>query len=128
MGPLETSFSKLLANSPSIWEAIMQKNPVIRFGFTADIDISESQANKILESLIDSLEKIYQGNSSSLRFEELYRIAYVLVINEYGGKLYEAVKVLIKEKLSRVHTVLSLANDENILLVFIQVRYCCFSS
>jgi cullin 3 len=93
---------------------------------TADISVSEAKSK--LEFLKESFKKIHQGGASSLRFEELYRNAYLLVINKHGEMLYEAVQVWIKEKLVNVHKVVAQAQNENLLLVLIQVRHSYFLS
>jgi hypothetical protein len=89
-------------------------------------DFSVSEAKSKLDFLRESFRKIYQGGASTLRFEELYRNAYLLVINKHGEMLYEAVQVWIKEKLSSVHKTVSQTQNDNLLPVLIQVSLVHF--
>lgn len=62
-------------------------------------DLSNDQATAIWAGLQKGLREIQNGNASHLRFEELYRNAYTLVLHKFGDMLYEGASETIREKL-----------------------------
>jgi len=69
---------------------------------TPKSDISRSQAEEEWERLKKGIEEIQDGNASNLRFEELYRNAYTLVLHKHGNMLYNGVKETICVRLRKI--------------------------
>ena len=78
--------------------------------------LTDAQAQTIWRSLHRAILEIQQHNASKLRFEELYRNAYTLVLHKRGELLYRGVRSAIEDEMlnviSRVHAV----EDEGRLL------------
>jgi hypothetical protein len=68
------------------------------FVFT-NSDMSLNQAQTVWSSLRKGISQIQNGNASSLRYEQLYRNAYTLVLHKHGGLLHDGVVQTIQEKL-----------------------------
>ena len=64
-------------------------------------DMSRGQANNVWNGLKRGIEEIQNGNAGTLRFEELYRNAYTLVLHKHGELLYKGVDEVIRAKLSK---------------------------
>ena len=64
-------------------------------------DMSKNQATNVWNSLKRGIEEIQNGNAGTLRFEELYRNAYTLVLHKHGELLYRGVDDVICAKLNR---------------------------
>jgi len=78
-------------------------------------DISRTQAEKEWLRLKKGIEEIQNGNASKLRFEELYRNAYTLVLHKHGHMLYNGVRETICARLRKI--VSKVRNATNNLLV-----------
>jgi hypothetical protein len=86
-------------------------------------EVSSIQAKSLLEMLHNSIRSIQTGNASKLRFEEIYRNAYTLVIHKYGDMLYEAVGQWIKDKLMETHKVVAMAQNDVVMDIIVQVKF-----
>src|ERR1700676_4465286 len=61
--------------------------------------MSVSEAAIIWQALRTAISNIFHGKSSKLRFEELYRNAYNLVLHKHGSTLYNGVIQTITQQL-----------------------------
>lgn len=77
--------------------------------------LNEEQALAIWESLRKAIKEIQNGNASQLRFEELYRNAYTLVLHKYGELLYVGVSECVQEKLQEISRAVASARNEHLL-------------
>lgn len=57
-----------------------------------DNAFNRDQAFKSWEVIRDAIQKIYAQKASQLSYEELYRMAYNLVLHKHGEMLYDNVK------------------------------------
>lgn len=57
-----------------------------------DNAFNRDQALKSWEVIRDAIQKIYAQKASQLSYEELYRMAYNLVLHKHGEMLYDNVK------------------------------------
>lgn len=58
----------------------------------SSVGLSHESAERIWQELKAAIEKINEGNHLNLRYEELYRQAYTLVLHKHGDKLYRGVE------------------------------------
>jgi len=65
-------------------------------------DITTRDAEQEWKRLKKGIEEIQDGNASKLRFEELYRNAYTLVLHKHGTMLYNGVKKTIEARLKTI--------------------------
>ena len=77
--------------------------------------LSEPQAQTIWRSLHRAILEIQQHNASKLRFEELYRNAYTLVLHKRGELLYLGVRGCIEDEMLRVVARVRSVEDERLL-------------
>jgi len=63
------------------------------------ITMDEEYANNIWSLLKNAIQEILKKQDSGVSFEELYRIAYALVLHKYGEKLYTGLKEVVTEHL-----------------------------
>jgi cullin 3 len=64
-------------------------------------DMPAEQAADVWATLQKGITEIQEGNASALRFEELYRNAYTLVLHKHGDLLYDGIEDVIVTKLKR---------------------------
>jgi len=69
---------------------------------TPKSDITQTQAKGEWLRLKKGIEEIQDGNASKLRFEELYRNAYTLVLHKHGTMLYDGVRETICARLKKI--------------------------
>jgi len=77
--------------------------------------LSEDQAQNIWQALKKAIEEIQNGNASQLRFEELYRNAYTLVLHKYGDLLYKGVSECVSRRLQSTSKTVTTASNEALL-------------
>lgn len=77
--------------------------------------LSQEQAHTIWHSLRKSVEEIQRGNAGSLKFEELYRNAYTLVLHKHGDLLYRGVEECVANKLKLVEAEVATTTNERLL-------------
>jgi len=78
--------------------------------FTTDMTVADAEES--LRLLKQGIQEIQNGNASTLRFEELYRKAYTLVLHKYGDLLYNGVEQVIVEKLNEIAIIVSDKNND----------------
>lgn len=78
-------------------------------------DMSKEEAERAMELLKQGIIKIQSGNASTLRFEELYRKAYTLVLHKHGALLYDGVEEVIVDKLNKTSGKM-LAQNNDVLI------------
>ncbi|SPQ95577.1 unnamed protein product (mitochondrion) [Plasmodiophora brassicae] len=88
-------------------------------GFTFNHnDMTLEQAQAIWSLLRKGIMEIQNGNASTLRYEELYRNAYTLVLHKHGPLLYDGVAQTILDKLESIaQTKIDNASDDQLLRV-----------
>jgi len=64
--------------------------------------LTREKAEKIWKDLRAAIVEIQNSNAAELRFEELYRNSYTLVLHKHGDLLYNGVQEVVKENLMRV--------------------------
>jgi len=69
--------------------------------------MSVERAQVVWGVLQKGINEIQNGNASKLKYEELYRNAYNLVLNKHGSMLYDGVKRSIEEKVQEVFRIVS---------------------
>jgi len=77
--------------------------------------ITKEKANNIWKDLRRAIVEIQNHNAAELRFEELYRNAYTLVLHKHGDLLYNGVKETIMQNLLKVARDVSGTVDEQLL-------------
>ena len=77
----------------------------------ATVGLSSESAAATWSALQRAIQEIYRGHSSKLRFEELYRHAYTLVLHKHGQMLYDGVQTLITAHIHDVRR--RIASDTN---------------
>ena len=75
--------------------------PRIPFAFQSQI-VTIDQAYTTWNSLSIAITQILNGNASKLRFEELYRNAYNLVLHKHGQLLYDGVIELLTKHCTNI--------------------------
>jgi cullin 3 len=85
-----------------------------QFSF-ANVSLSQSSALEIWQSLRVAIEEIHAGNTSKLRYEELYRNAYTLVLHKHGDILYSGVQECISNKLQSTAAELLKCSNDNLI-------------
>lgn len=80
------------------------------FSFS-NVGLSVAAAEAIWLALKRAVEEILQGNNAQLRFEELYRNAYTLVLHKHGDMLYRGVEECITKRMARVAAEVARASD-----------------
>ena len=80
------------------------------FSFS-NVGLSVTQAEAIWLALKRAVEEILEGNNAQLRFEELYRNAYTLVLHKHGEMLYKGVEQCITKRLERVAAEVARSSD-----------------
>jgi len=90
------------------------KTKVSSFAF-ANAGLSEDQAKTIWAALKKAIEEIQNGNASKLRFEELYRNSYTLVLHKHGELLYQGVTECVTNKLMETATIVTTAATDALL-------------
>lgn len=88
----------------------MKKN----FNFN-NVGLSKDQALGIWQALRQAVVEIQKGNACKLRFEELYRNAYTLVLHKHGDLVYEGVTECVRQKLHETINIVGRASNENLL-------------
>jgi len=74
--------------------------------------MDETAAEESLALLKKGIIEIQNGNASNLRFEELYRKAYTLVLHKHGRMLYDGVEEVIVNKLEETAQILDEKNSD----------------
>ncbi|KAK2375167.1 cullin-3A [Trifolium repens] len=74
--------------------------------------VNAEETWKILEQAI---HQIYNHNESDLKFEELYRIAYNMVLDNYGDKLYFGLVATITYHLKEIATSIEATQGDSFL-------------
>mmetsp|Transcript_2777 Transcript_2777/g.6446 ORF Transcript_2777/g.6446 Transcript_2777/m.6446 type:complete len:722 (+) Transcript_2777:364-2529(+) len=82
--------------------------------------ITKDQAEKIWRDLRLNIKEIQNSNASELRFEELYRNSYTLVLHKHGDLLYKGVKNVVAENLQRISSDVSDTVNEKLLKVIVE--------
>jgi len=82
-------------------------------------DMSKHQAKNVWSGLQRGIQEIQNGNASTLRFEELYRNAYTLVLHKHGELLYDGVQRTIGEKLLRTAKEVERTTDNQLIAVMV---------
>ena len=82
---------------------------------SAGLGLSPAQAEVIWSSLRVAIREIQLHNASRLRFEELYRNAYTLVLHKYGEMLYRGVQEVLSLQMDRVCEQVRAVGDERFL-------------
>ena len=77
--------------------------------------LTDAQAQSIWRSLHRAILEIQQHNASKLRFEELYRNAYTLVLHKRGELLYLGVQGAIEDEMSNVIARIRAVEDDRLL-------------
>lgn len=90
------------------------KGGVASFAF-ANTGLSEDQATAIWQMLRKAIEEIQNGNASKLRFEELYRNSYTLVLHKHGDMLYAGVTKSVTSKLEGIAAAVRNAGPDSLL-------------
>lgn len=67
------------------------------YSFNTSTGLSTDRAQALWDTLRDAIRQIQAGNSSELRYEELYRHAYTLVAHKHGEMLYRGVQAAFSE-------------------------------
>lgn len=80
------------------------------FSFAA-VGLESSAAASIWSSLRAAIGEIQSGNQGRLRFEELYRNAYTLVLHKHGDMLYRGVEQCVAQRLDSVAAQVAQASD-----------------
>lgn len=83
-------------------------------------DMSKTQAKTVWNGLKRGIEEIQNGNASTLRFEELYRNAYTLVLHKHGDILYEGVEEVIISKLLKTAEQVANTTDNQLLEIIVE--------
>ena len=78
--------------------------------------LTDTQAQTIWRSLHRAILEIQQRNASKLRFEELYRNAYTLVLHKRGELLYLGVRGAIEDEMLNVIARVRSVEDDRLLL------------
>jgi len=84
------------------------------FSFS-NVGLSPAAADAIWNALRRALVEIQAGNNSKLRFEELYRNAYTLVLHKQGDKLYRGVEEVIEQRMRQSAAEVAQASDAFLL-------------
>jgi len=82
-------------------------------------DMSKHQAKNVWTGLQRGIQEIQNGNASTLRFEELYRNAYTLVLHKHGELLYDGVEKTIGNKLYRTAQEVEKTTDNQLIEVIV---------
>jgi len=77
--------------------------------------LTNDQAEKIWSGLRTAIIEIQNQNASELRFEELYRNSYTLVLHKYGDLLYNGVRRTVAENLVKISNEVSNTVDGQLL-------------
>ena len=80
------------------------------FSFT-NVGLEVGAAAAIWAALRRAILEIQEGNQGKLRFEELYRNAYTLVLHKHGDMLYRGVEECITQRLQGVAAQVAQASD-----------------
>lgn len=80
------------------------------FSFT-NVGLEVGAAHTIWAALRRAILEIQEGNQGKLRFEELYRNAYTLVLHKHGDMLYRGVEECITQRLQGVALQVAQASD-----------------
>eukprot|EP00357_Protocruzia_adherens_P016205 CAMPEP_0115041442 /NCGR_PEP_ID=MMETSP0216-20121206/45523_1 /TAXON_ID=223996 /ORGANISM="Protocruzia adherens, Strain Boccale" /LENGTH=755 /DNA_ID=CAMNT_0002423067 /DNA_START=45 /DNA_END=2312 /DNA_ORIENTATION=- len=89
----------------------------INNSFRNQLAFSEEQAKEAWNTLENAIDKIHKRQASNLSFEELYRLAYNLVLNKRGDQLYAGVTQAIITFLKTETTEVSRCGNDEILSV-----------
>ena len=87
--------------------------------FKAVSPMTEIEATEALQTIKTGFQRIFQNQSGSLSFEELYRCAYNMVIHKHGSKLYAGVNQVIHDHLKTISMRAVELRDDAALLVLI---------
>jgi hypothetical protein len=85
--------------------------------------LSPAQAEAIWSSLRMAIREIQSHNASQLRFEELYRNAYTLVLHKYGQLLYLGVQDAITHQMQRVCDKVRTSTDDRLVACLVDEYY-----
>eukprot|EP00474_Spongospora_subterranea_P009663 CRZ10121.1 hypothetical protein [Spongospora subterranea] len=89
------------------------------FVFT-NSDMPLEQAQNVWTGLRKGINQIQEGNASSLRYEELYRNAYTLVLHKHGSLLHDGVVQTIQEKLDVIaESDIDPASDDQLVRILV---------
>jgi len=77
--------------------------------------LTNDQAEKIWSGLRTAIIEIQNQNASELRFEELYRNSYTLVLHKHGDLLYNGVRRTVAENLVKISNEVSNTVDGQLL-------------
>lgn len=61
--------------------------------------MDERYVQNIWNLLKNAIQEIQKKNNSGLSFEELYRNAYLMIINKHGERLYSGLRDVVREHL-----------------------------
>jgi len=84
-----------------------------------NVGLSEEQASAIWDALKRAIVEIQNGNACKLRFEELYRNAYTLVLHKHGDLVYKGVTACVRHKLMETIDIVGKASNESLLEVMV---------
>jgi hypothetical protein len=77
----------------------------------ASVGLTPAQAAAIWSGLRVAIGEIQTGNQGVLRFEELYRNAYTLVLHKHGDMLYKGVDEMVVQRMEEVARQVRQASD-----------------
>eukprot|EP00455_Lapot_gusevi_P049191 TRINITY_DN692_c0_g1_i20.p1 TRINITY_DN692_c0_g1~~TRINITY_DN692_c0_g1_i20.p1 ORF type:complete len:693 (+),score=118.21 TRINITY_DN692_c0_g1_i20:75-2153(+) len=83
--------------------------------------MSAEQAQATWLNLRRAITEIQNNNASRLRFEELYRNSYTLVLHKHGDLLYDGVCGAVAEKLNDTIVHVLSANTDQLIVVVVEV-------
>ena len=113
--PNSTSSSSPSSSAPSSSSSSSSPSFFLSHPLSAGLGLSPAQAESIWSSLRVAIREIQCHNASKLRFEELYRNAYTLVLHKYGEMLYRGVQECLSLQMDRVCEAVRLTSDERFL-------------
>eukprot|EP00954_Amorphochlora_amoebiformis_P021771 1348716-Amorphochlora_amoeboformis.AAC.1 len=90
-----------------------------RFDFNS-AGLTKAKADKIWSDLKAAIVEIQNSNAAELRFEELYRNSYTLVLHKHGDLLYYGVKEAVKENLLKISIEVSGTVNAQLLEVIVE--------
>jgi cullin 3 len=98
----------------------MNNNPSRASAFMfANESLPEEKAIEMWLLQKTAIEHVQQGKANQLRFEELYRNSYNLVLHKYGELLYRGVRQCVKDRLAVICKEVSQAIDSRLLEVLV---------
>eukprot|EP01038_Epipyxis_sp_PR26KG_P004921 gene4921-6884_t len=95
------------------------KKSILMQTFRQKPSLDANQAQEYLQSLERAIEEIYNQNASQLRFEELYRYGYNLVLHKHGDLLYDRIAATLTVHLNKSAEKIISSTNDNLLEILV---------